>query len=153
MYVRLVQDMYEGAKTQVRSSVELTEWIPVRAGLHQGSATGDGNLDVEITHRVQAGWKNLRQMPGVLCNRRLNIEVKGRAHKTVVRRALIYGAETRPVKRVQEKKLDAVEMKMLRWMCGVTKMDRIKKERIRGTTKVVDYQRMSRKEDCSGMAM
>lgn len=30
--VRLVQEMYEGARTQVRSG--LTEWIPVRVGLH-----------------------------------------------------------------------------------------------------------------------
>ncbi|XP_066953239.1 uncharacterized protein [Macrobrachium rosenbergii] len=43
-----------------------------------------------------------------------------------------------PVKRVQEKKLIMEEMQMLRWMCGVTKMDRIKNERIRGTTKVVE---------------
>ena len=30
--------MHEGAKTQVRSSVGLTGSIPVRVGLHQGSA-------------------------------------------------------------------------------------------------------------------
>ena len=39
-YVRIVQDMYEGARTQVRSSVGLTEWIPVGVGLHQGSHNG-----------------------------------------------------------------------------------------------------------------
>ncbi|XP_066967704.1 uncharacterized protein [Macrobrachium rosenbergii] len=77
-------------------------------------------------------------MSGVLCNRRIIIEVKGRVYKTVVRPALKYGAETWPVKRVQEKKLDVVEMKMLRWMCGGAKMDRIKNERIRGTTKVIE---------------
>ena len=51
---------------------------------------------------------------------------------------MLHGAETWPVKKVQEKKLDVAEMKMLRWMCGVTKMDRITNERIRGTTKVVE---------------
>ena len=36
----------------------------------------------------------------------------------------------------EEKKLDVAEMRMLRWMSGVTKLDRIRNERIRGTTKV-----------------
>ncbi|XP_063595885.1 uncharacterized protein LOC134772741 [Penaeus indicus] len=37
-YVRLVQDMYEGATTQARSSVGLTEKFSVAVGLHQGSS-------------------------------------------------------------------------------------------------------------------
>ena len=40
------------------------------------------------------------------------------------------------MKKAQEKTLDVAEMRMLRWMSGVTKMDRIRNERIRGTTKV-----------------
>ena len=48
----------------------------------------------------------------------------------------MYGAETWAVKKAQEKKLDVAEMRMLRWMSGVTKLDRIGNERIRGTTKV-----------------
>ena len=39
-------------------------------------------------------------------------------------------------KKAQEKKLEVAEMRMLRWMCGVTKLDKIRNERIRGTTKV-----------------
>ena len=46
------------------------------------------------------------------------------------------GAETLAVKKAQEKNLDVAEMRMLRCMSGVTKLDRIKNERIRGTTKV-----------------
>ena len=46
------------------------------------------------------------------------------------------GAETLAEKKAQEKKLDLVEMRMLRWMSGVAKLDRIRNERIRGTTKV-----------------
>ena len=48
----------------------------------------------------------------------------------------MYGAKTWAVKKAQEKKLDVAEMRMLRWMSGVTKLDRIRNERIRGTTNV-----------------
>ena len=63
-------------------------------------------------------------------------ESQGEVYKTVVRPAMMYGAETWAVKKAQEKKLDVAEMRMLRWMSGVTKLDRIRNERIRGTTKV-----------------
>ena len=49
---------------------------------------------------------------------------------------MMYGAETWAMKKSQEKKLDVAEMRMLRWMSGVTKLDRIRNERIRGTTTV-----------------
>ena len=62
--------------------------------------------------------------------------VKGKVYKTVVRPAMMYGAETWAVKKTQEKKLDVAEMRMLRWMSGVTKLYRIRNEIIRGTTKV-----------------
>ena len=48
----------------------------------------------------------------------------------------VYGAETWALKKAHEKKLEVAEMRMLRWMCGVTKLDKIRNERIRGTTKV-----------------
>ena len=62
--------------------------------------------------------------------------LSGKVHKTVVRPAMMYGAETWVVKKAQEKKLDVTEMRMLRWMSGVTKLDRIRNGRIRRTTKV-----------------
>ena len=37
-YVMIVQDMYEGVRTLVKSSVGLTDMIPVGVGLHQGSS-------------------------------------------------------------------------------------------------------------------
>ena len=50
--------------------------------------------------------------------------------------ALMYGAEKWALKKAQENILEVAEMRMLRWMCGVTKLDKIRNERIRGTTKV-----------------
>ena len=40
------------------------------------------------------------------------------------------------LKKAQEKKFEVAEMRMLRWVCRVTKLDNIRNERIRGTTKV-----------------
>ena len=38
----------------------------------------DGELDAEVTHRVQSGWKNWKRVSGVLCGRRMNVKIKGR---------------------------------------------------------------------------
>ena len=69
----------------------------------------------------------------------MNMKVKGKVYRTVVvRPALMYGAETSALKKAQENKFEVAEMRMLRWMCGVTKLDKslIRNESIRGTTKV-----------------
>ena len=48
----------------------------------------------------------------------------------------MYGAQTLALKKAQETKLEVAEIRMIRMMCGVTKLDKIRNERIRGTTKV-----------------
>ena len=50
--------------------------------------------------------------------------------------ALVYGAETWASKKALENKLEVAEMRMLRWMGGVTKLDHIRNERIVRTSKV-----------------
>src|SRR5215469_5619673 len=53
----------------------------------------DGGLGQEIIHRVKAGWMNWKKMSGVLCDKRISLKAKGRLYKSVVRPALMYGAE------------------------------------------------------------
>ena len=64
--------------------------------------------------------------------------VKRKVYKTVVRPAMMYGMEATPIKKVNEKRKNAAEMKILRWMSGVTRRDRISNTQIRGTVKVVE---------------
>ena len=77
----------------------------------------------------------------------MNVTIKGKMHRTVAIPALVYGAETRALKKAQESKLDVAEIRMLRWMCGVTKLDNIRNERIRETTKVGEITKKYRKRD------
>ena len=81
----------------------------------------NGDLDVEMTHRIQSGWKNWKRVSGILCDRRIGLSVKGKLYKTVVRPVIIYGAETLAVEKAQEK----AEMTILRWMSRVSKLDSI----------------------------
>ena len=239
-YVRVCQDMYREAYTQVRTAVGMTDKFPVTVGLHQGSALSpylfnlvmdvmvrdvleeapwtmlfaddivlvaetreeleqklnrwrdalesrglkisrekteymqmggqddddseihlvqerlkkvetfkylgttlskDGELDREINARIQAGWNNWRKCSGLICDRKVSARVKGKVYRSVVRPAMIYGSETWPLKKSQERKMEVAEMRMLRWMLGVTRRDRIRNERIRGTAKVTQVGR------------
>jgi hypothetical protein len=90
--------------------------------------TSDGSVDYEIKHRIQSGWRNWKNTSGVLCDK--SISAKKRP-------AMLYGAafvESRPIKKTQEKKLEVAEMRMLRLIYGVKKYDRLRNEKIRGTT-------------------
>ncbi|KAL1448567.1 hypothetical protein WDU94_013997 [Cyamophila willieti] len=62
---------------------------------------------------------NWKKMTGVLCDRRMNVRLKGKIHKTV-------------------KKLEVAKMRMLRWSCGVTRLDRIRNEVIRNKLRVTE---------------
>ena len=79
---------------------------------------------------------NWRKLSGVLCDKKIGVKMKGRLYKTVVRPALMYSAETWPITKAQERKMEVAEMKMLRWMSGVTRRDKIRNEYIRGSVKV-----------------
>uniref|UniRef100_A0A3B3HUE5 Uncharacterized protein n=1 Tax=Oryzias latipes TaxID=8090 RepID=A0A3B3HUE5_ORYLA len=96
----------------------------------------DGDCGKEVKRRVQAGWSGWRKVSGVLCDRRVPARLKGKVYKTVVRPALLYGLETVAVRQRQEAEMEVAEMKMLRFSLGVTRLDRIRNEYIRGTAHV-----------------
>ena len=97
-----------------------------------------GDVEGEINCRIQAGWKNWREMSGVLCDRKVPVKLKGKVYKTAVRPAMLYGMEALPMKKANENRINVTEMRMLRWMCGVTREDKIRNENIRGTVKVAE---------------
>ena len=45
-------------------------------------------------------------MSGVLCEIIMKVKIKGKVYKTIVKPAMVYGAETRPVKKAHEKKME-----------------------------------------------
>ena len=91
----------------------------------------DGEIEADVNHRIQAGWLKWRKASGVLCDKKVPLKLKGKFYRTAVRPAMLYGTECWAVKSQHESKVSVAEMKMLRWMSGKTKKNRIRNDTIR----------------------
>ncbi|KAM3394643.1 hypothetical protein P3S68_003646 [Capsicum galapagoense] len=107
----------------------------------------NGEIDEDVSHRIGAGWMKWKLASGVLCDKKVPSKLKGKFYRVVVRPALLYGAECWPVKNSHIKKMKVAKMRMLRWMCGLTRGDRVRNETIRekvGVTSVKCKMRKAR---------
>ncbi|KAL3533386.1 hypothetical protein ACH5RR_006907 [Cinchona calisaya] len=67
---------------------------------------------------------------GLLCDHKIPLRLKGKFYRTVIRPAILYESECWVVNHTHKQKMRVAEMQMLRWMCGYTKMDKIRNEHI-----------------------
>ncbi|CAN6714712.1 unnamed protein product [Malus baccata var. baccata] len=60
------------------------------------------------------------------------LKLKGKFYRTAIRPAMLYDTECWAVKYQHVHKMGVAEMRMLRWICGHTRKDKIRNEDIRG---------------------
>jgi hypothetical protein len=53
----------------------------------------EGEIDEDVSHRIRAGWVKWRQTSGVLCDKNIPNKPKDKFYRTVIRPAILYGAE------------------------------------------------------------
>nr|XP_032528356.1 zinc finger protein 852-like [Danaus plexippus plexippus] len=80
-----------------------------------------GGIDHDVQARISAAWAKWREVTGVVCDRRIPTKLKGIIYKSIIRPVLLYGSECWPTLSRHTQELHVTEMKMLRWMCGVTR--------------------------------
>ncbi len=140
-YITLIKDMYDNVVTSVRTSDVDTDDFPIKIGLHQGSALSPYLFALvmdEVTRDIQGDipWcmlfaDDVVLVDDSLCDKRVPQKLKGKFYRTAVRPAMLYGAECWPTKRRHVQQLGVAEMRMLRWMCGHTRKDRVRNDDIR----------------------
>jgi hypothetical protein len=91
----------------------------------------NGDIDEDVSHRIKVGWLKWRQDSGVLCEPRVPLKLKGKFYRTAIRPAMLYRAKCWPTKRRHVQQLSVAEMRILRWICGHTRRDRVRNDDIR----------------------
>ncbi|WP_317593309.1 hypothetical protein, partial [Lactiplantibacillus plantarum] len=104
----------------------------------------DGEINEDVTHRIKVGWLKWRNASRVLCDGKIPLKLKGKFYRRAIRPVLLYGSECWAVKYQHEQKTSVAEMRMLRWMCGHTRKDKIRNEVIRNKVGVVPIEEKMR---------
>ena len=99
-----------------------------------------GEIDEDTNHQIKVGWQKWKNALGVLCDRRISLRLKGRVYSVVVRPALLYRVERWPIEKSHVQRMRVVEMRMIRWICGHTRLDKIRNKVIRGKIGVVSIE-------------
>ncbi|KAF3624894.1 putative TIP41-like protein-like isoform X2 [Capsicum annuum] len=124
----------ESRKRSILTSLQLQQWEEELHTSHLPEMVfGDNSLVLKHVNTgtkihfnafdALVGWKH-EALPPV----EVPAAAKWKFRRVVVRPAMLYGAECWPVKNSHIQKLKMAEMRMLRWMCGLTRLDKVRNE-------------------------
>ncbi|KAF3625101.1 hypothetical protein FXO37_31045 [Capsicum annuum] len=100
---------------------------------------GNGEIDEDVTHRIVARWRKWRIASGVLCDKKVPPKLKGKfiEWRSIYSRCMEWSVGQ---SRTHIQKLKVAEMRMLRWMCGLTRGDRVRNEIIKAKVGVASVE-------------
>ncbi|KAJ7957676.1 Retrovirus-related Pol polyprotein LINE-1 [Quillaja saponaria] len=107
----------------------------------------DGAIEHNVNHRIKTRWVKWRSVSGVLCDPKIPNRLKGKFYKSAMRPAMFYGIKCWAVKKQHSHKMGVAKIRMLRWMTGHTRKDRIRNEEIRKKVEVAPIEEKMR-ENC-----
>ena len=91
----------------------------------------DGRSEVEVAHRMEKGMQVFGALGSVWKGKGVSVEAKVGMYESIVVPTVLYGCETWCLNARERKKVDVMEMKCLRSICGVRLVDRVRNERVR----------------------
>ncbi len=97
----------------------------------------NGGIEGEVKFRMNEVGKVCRGMKRLFKCKSLGMSAKTRLYEGVVVPMALYGAEPWNMGEAERKRLNVMEMRCLRSMCGVTRMDLVRNEEVRRRTEVV----------------
>ena len=97
----------------------------------ESQVAADGGCERDVVHRVNEGYRAWGALKSVLCNRGLGIKAKKCLYEEVIVPTALYRVETWGMKSAERRKVNVLEMKCLRSLVGVSRMQRVGNEEVR----------------------
>ena len=91
----------------------------------------DGGCEKDVVHIMNEGYRAWRALKTVLSNRGLGIKAKKCLYEGIIVPTALYGAVASGMRSAERRKMNVHEMKCLRSLVGVSKMDRVRNEEVR----------------------
>ena len=108
----------------------------------------EGGCEHAILKRIQTGWLKFRELSGLLIGKGMSLKSKGIIYTTYIRPAMLYGmlyVETWATKIEDIRKMQRSEMRMLRWMTGVSLSERKSNECVSSMLAIDDIDEVMRR--------
>ena len=125
----------DGARLNDMLNEEALEEVDQFKYLGSVIAANDG-VEADVRHRLNEGCKMLGALKGVMKNRWLGMNVKYVLYEKVVVLTVMYGSELWGMRVTERQKLNVFEVKCLRSMTGVSRLDRVRNGVVRARTGV-----------------
>ena len=84
----------------------------------------------DVVHKMNEGYRAWRALKSVLSNRGLGIKAKKCLYEGVIVPTAMYGAKARGMRSAERRKVNVLEMKCLRSLVGVSRMDRVSNKEV-----------------------
>ena len=91
----------------------------------------DRGYERDVAHRMNEWYRAWGALKSVLSNRVLGIKAKRCLYEGVIVPTALYGAEACGMRSAERRKENVLEMKCLRSLVGVSRMDRVRNEEVR----------------------
>ena len=90
----------------------------------------DGGRERDVVHRMNERYRVWGALKSVPCNRGLGINSKKCLYEGVIVPTALYGAEACCIRSAERRKANVLEMKCLRSLVRVSRMDRVRNEEV-----------------------
>ena len=97
----------------------------------------EGGTEADCKNRVRLSWNKWRETTGVICDKKVPVKLIVKIYQTVIKPTMLYGAECWAMRKKEEHLLNKTEMRMLRWIQGISLKDHVRSEEIRNRLNVM----------------